>query len=98
MGRGLLSLPPAAPGDAKVGAGGWDQGSGGPGMRMGTKADALNTVPGSSVFNSWAVSRGCHAVGFETVPPIHPGWLYCQLGYERGWRDPGKTSGRRWRC
>ena len=24
--------------------------------------------------------------------------VYQQLGYERGRRDPRKTSGRRWRC
>ena len=48
--------------EAKVGVGGWGQGSGSPGMRMGTKADALNAVPGSLVFSSWTVSRGCHAV------------------------------------
>ena len=66
MGRELWSLPPAGPGEAKVGAGGWGQGSGSPGMRMGTKADASNAVPGSLVFSSWTVSRGCHAVGIKT--------------------------------
>ena len=35
-------------------------------MRMGTKADASNAVPGSLVFSSWTVSRGCHAVGIKT--------------------------------
>lgn len=69
--------------DAKVRVGGWAQGSGSPGMRIGTKAEASNVVPGSLVVNSWTGSRGSHVVGIENSgdsrAPPHPHPAPCCL-------------------